>query len=70
MTQHKPFPTRLLRGAVDLARPAELPYEQPFPGAACCQLAELVTYKAAPLQDSTTPFLRPYRNESIRRAVF
>jgi hypothetical protein len=50
MTQHKALVQRVYSEApLILARPVELPYEEPFPGAACCQPAELVTYKAAPL---------------------
>jgi hypothetical protein len=39
-----------LVAALIRALPIELRYPEPFPGAACCQLTKLATYKAAPLQ--------------------
>ena len=48
--QRDPFTKRLCSEGSMRTLPLELRTHWPFPGAACCQLAELPNYKAAPLQ--------------------
>src|ERR1700733_10298135 len=50
ITQRVLLPGGLCSERSTKAWPIELHNHGPFPGAACCQIAELLPYKAAPLQ--------------------
>lgn len=50
VSQRKALTQRFDRRITIPVLPTELPSPGSFPGAACCQIAELLSYKAAPLQ--------------------